>query len=224
MPNVTLQVCGKTIEPTDSVRNLGVVFDSSMTMSSHVSNLCSSLKFHIRNISQIRRYLDTQLCHTVVRALVLSRLDYCNSLLLGSMTSDFDHLQRVQNWAAKLICGGRKFDHATPYLRQLHWLPVRERVHFKVLMMAFKCIQGLVPDYLSSCLPLHHSSRTGLRSGSDNTLLKDCPPVNSLIISHRRTFSYAVPHYWNDLPRNIRTSVSLAVFKKILKTRLFPDA
>ena len=92
MSPVSLLVEGKTILPADSVRNVGVVFDSQMSMSMHVKTLCRSLTFKLRNISRIRRFLDFDTCHLIVRALILSRLDYGNGLLLGSSQSDIQNL------------------------------------------------------------------------------------------------------------------------------------
>ncbi|XP_071787351.1 uncharacterized protein [Asterias amurensis] len=117
----------------------------------------------------------------------LFRLDYGNGLLLRSSTSDIKRLQRIQNWAAKLICKAMKYDHATPCLQQLHWLPVKERVTFKVLVTVFKCLQGIAPGYLSSCLALYQPPRSSLRSASDNTRLTEHPTIRTLSSAHNRT-------------------------------------
>lgn len=101
--------------PSEIVRNLCVV-DISLTMHSHITNLCSSLTFQLRNITRIWKVLDFDTCQLMVRALVLSRLDYGNGLLFGSNISDIQRLKRVQNWAAKLICGDTKYEHASPCL------------------------------------------------------------------------------------------------------------
>ena len=148
MPPVTLGVGSKIITPSDSVRNLGIVFENSMTMTAQITSLCTSLNYQMRNISRIRRYLDKDTCHLIVRALILSRLDYGNSLLFGSNSTDIQRLQRIQNWAVRLVCCASKRDHATPFLRELHyWLPVRERITFKILVLVFKCLNGLAPGY-----------------------------------------------------------------------------
>ncbi len=221
LPPVSLRVGDKYIPPADKVRNLGVVFDSAMCMESQITSLCSGLNLQLRNITRIRKYLDYDTCHLVVRALVLSRLDYGNVLLFGSTSSDLQRLQRIQNWAAKLVHRARKHDHATPYLKELHWLPVRERITFKTMVYVYKCLHGLAPGYLSSCLHLYHPARSSLRSASDTTLLS--VPVTRLYLhtSSNRTFSYAAPNTWNALPQSIRNSASVNNFKKSLKTQLF---
>ena len=214
MKPVLLKVGDKSISPTDNVRNLGVIFDSRMTMSTHIKTLCRNLNFQLRNISRIRRFLDHDTCHLVVRALVLSRVDYGNGLLLGANTTDIQRLQRIQNWAAKLICRVLKSDHATPCLRMLHWLPVRQRINFKILSYVYKCVNGTAPSYLSSCFTRHKSSRTGLRSSSDTTRLAVQRSTKTLKSADNKSFTYLAPHMWNNLPITIRESQTVLIFKK----------
>ena len=224
MPPVSLRVGDKTIYPSSSVRNLGVIFDTQMSMSAHVRSLCSSLTYQLRNISRIRRFLDYDTCHLVVRALVLSKIDYGNGLLLGANKNDLQRLQRIQNWGAKLICRARKYDHATPLLHKLHWLSIERRIYYKVLLTVFKCINQLTPCYLSSCLSLYCAPRAGLRSASDLTLLTVINTTKMLQSAERRTFSYIAPHVWNKLPVAIRECNTVAQFKTHLKTYLYTSS
>ena len=143
MPSVQLHIGDEIITPTKTVRNLGIVFDNLMSMSSQITSLSSSVSYHLRNITRIRRFLDVDTCSSVTRYLVLSRLDYGNALLLGANTTQINRLQHLQNWAAKLIFCASKHDHATPFLKKLHWLPVKERIQFKILVHAYKCLNGL---------------------------------------------------------------------------------
>ena len=211
------------IEPSENVRNLGVLFDSSMSMHFHITNLCSSLTYQLRNITRIRKFMDFDTCHLIIRALILSRLDYGNGLLFGSNISDIQRLQRIQNWAAKLICRATKYVHATPGLQELHWLPVSERVTFKILVTVFKCLSGTAPGYLSSCLSLHKPWRANLRSASDTTQLTQHSTIRTLQSASNRTFTYVAPSLWNNLPIPMRTCDSLQVFKKSVKTYLYPN-
>jgi hypothetical protein len=219
---VTLRVGDKTICPSDTVRNLGVVFDTHMSMSSHVSSLCSSLTYQLRNISRIRRFLDYDTCHLVIRALVLSKIDYGNGLLLGCTKADIQRLQRIQNWAAKLICKALKYDHASPCLQQLHWLPLEQRITFKVLVIVYKCLNESIPGYLSDCISIKSPIRAGLRSASDTTLLTEHNTIKLLISAERRTFSYVAPRLWNGLPTSMRETKSVNTFKRLLKSHLYP--
>ena len=106
LSGTTLCIGTTEISPSATIRNLGVVFDSAMTMSPHITSLCKSLNFFLWNISPIRRFIDQETCNTTVRALVLSKLDYANALLLGCKKADILRLQRLQNKAAQIIFKG----------------------------------------------------------------------------------------------------------------------
>ena len=116
--NVSLDVCGTQIKPSNFVRNLGVYFDGNMTMSNHVSSLTRSLNFNLRNIGRIRRYIDEDTCNHTVRSLVLSRLDYSISLLYGITSKDMKKLQTIQNRSARLIFKANRREHTSPLLQQ----------------------------------------------------------------------------------------------------------
>jgi hypothetical protein len=224
MPTVKLQVGNDVIEPSQTVRNLGVIFDSQMSMTNQVSSLKRSITFHLRNISRIRRYLDFETCNNVVRSLILSRLDYGNILLMGSNVTEIARLQVLQNWAAKIIFQASKKDHASPLLTQLHWLPVKQRLYFKVMCYVYKCLADLGPAYLTSCLTLFTPSREGLRSATDTTrLLVPRIRTRTLKSAADKAFSFHAPNLWNQLPISVRTSTSLPVFKRGLKTHLFSN-
>ena len=134
MPNVSLQIGDNIVHPSSSVRNLGIIFDNVLRMSPHIVSLSRNVTFHIRNITRIRRFLDNDTCHHIVRSLVLSRLDYGNVLLTGANSKYISKLQRLQNWCAKLIFCATKRDHASQYLQSLHWLPVRQRILYKMFL------------------------------------------------------------------------------------------
>ena len=223
LSTVHLQVGNISIKPTTSVRNLGVHLDSTLSMNNHVSHLCQTLNFQIRNISRIRRYLDNDSCHHIVRSLVLSRLDYGNSLLIGTTDVNFQRLQRIQNRAVRLIFGLKRRDHISPHLAELHWLPVKERVNFKLLTIMFHCFHGCAPSYLQDDIELYSSADTGhyvLRSSQDNTRLL-IPRTSRHAGDH--SFHVYGPRLWNTLPRDIREAPTLNSFKKLIKSYLFPD-
>ena len=147
-----------------------------------------------------------------------SRLDYANSLLYGVNSSQIQRLQRVQNRAAKLIVKARKRDHVTPLLKQLHWLPIKQRILFKIMTAIYKCLQNKAPTYQASLIVPRHYVRSGLRSSSDNTLLH-VPRTYSAVGDN--AFQAHAPRLWNELPQYIRLSPSLDAFRKALKTHLF---
>ena len=107
----------------------------------------------------MRKYLDTDATRTLVATLVTSQLDYCNGLLIGLSKATVKKLQRVQNTAARIIARQGKYDHISPVLRDLHWLPVDQRIEFKVLVLAFKALHGLAPHYLQELLQPYNPKR-----------------------------------------------------------------
>ena len=192
-----------------------------MTGELQVSKICKSSYFHLRNLSCIRKYLTTNAAHTIVHAFISSRLDYCHALLYGLPTCS-----TVSCWQAtarsKFCCScchfyTRKFDHITPVLIDLHWLPVYYRVIFKLLLLTYKALNGLAPCYLSDLLS-YRSSCCSLRSVTNNLLVE---PRAKLTTYGFRSFSFAAPRLWNRLPSDIRSCSSVASFKSRLKTFLF---
>lgn len=218
LPPVLLKIGDAHIEPTQSVRNLGIIFDANMTMTKQISSLCQSIHFQLRNIRRIKRYLDKETLHHVVRALVISRLDYGNLLLFGATEHELDRVQRLQNNAARLVCSISKRDHITPTLKELHWLPIRERIQFKLCLYVFKSMNNTAPVYLSNLLSPYTPQRT-LRSTHDITRL-NVPRTNKVL--GQKSFSVAGPQSWNNLPRTIRETDNISQFRSNLKTHLFP--
>ena len=216
--NISLSVCNSQVETSDHVRNLGVIFDSSLSTSKQVTALSQSLNFHLYNISRVRRFLTEEVCHHVVRSLVLSRLDYSNSLLINAPVTEVQRLQRIQNRATRVVLRARRQDHASPLLRQLHWLQVEKRIIYKTALFVYKCTHNVAPEYLSSLLQSSRHSSYNLRSTTDTTALH-APRLKSKIGA--RNFHYSGPVTWNRLPCELRCSMSIEVFKKLLKTHLF---
>ncbi len=174
----------------------------------------------LRRIGTIRTYLSDRATSCLVNSLITSRLDFCNSALSGINSDQLNRLQRIQNSAARLIARKRKYDHVTPILKELHWLPVDFRIKFKLSVLAFRHFEGTLPPYLSSVLCTYHPSRT-LRSGSKKILKI---PNTDLVSAGERSFRFQCPTVWNSLPDNIRNISSLNSFKSNLKTHLFRQA
>jgi hypothetical protein len=130
-----LQIGSEVIRPVSVVRVLGVLLDAELTMKPHIAKTAATCFYHLRRLRQIRRRVGEDVAVRLVLALITSRLDYCNSSLAGLPQSSLDPLQRVQNAAARLIFQLGPRDHVTPSLIQLHWLPVRFRVQFKLCLL-----------------------------------------------------------------------------------------
>ena len=198
-------------------KNIGVTFDSVLNFERHITDICKSCYFNIRNIYRIRKFLSIEHTKILVNAFVTSRLDNCNSLLYGLPCGLLHKLQLVQNCAARLILGGGKYEHITSLLRELHWLPVEHRINFKLLLITFKALNNLAPSYVSNLLHLYTPNRL-LRSSSK--FLLQVPPSN-LKTYGDRAFSVCAPKLWNCLPYHIRCSPSVSAFKPSLKTYFF---
>ena len=153
----------------------------------------------------------------LVQANVTSRLDYCNSLLLGLPDVLTRRLQRVQNRAARIITYTRRDEHITPVLRDLHWLQVAQRVEYKTLVLVYKTLHGRAPGYLTGLLQAYAPTRE-LRSSNCNLLVE---PRFSMARYGGRRFSVVAPRLWNGLPMSIRESPTLETFKSLLKTHFF---
>ena len=175
--------------------------------------------YHLRNIASIRNTLYVDSAKALVHAFISSRLDYCNSLLYGLPKKSLDRLQRVQNMAARLITGTKITDHITPVLHGLHWLPINQRIEFKIMTLTFKSLHDLAPQYLTELVTPYRPKRS-LRSAKKDLLNL---PKMSLKRYGYRSFQYAAPALWNNLPESIKSSKELSSFKSSLKTYLFKN-
>ena len=219
LPEMTLNIYNNIISLDEKVKNLGVVLDHNMSMIPFVNLLSQNLYFQLRKISSIRKYLSDHVTKQLVTSLILSKLDYCNSLLAGLPNDTLNRLQSIQNNAARLISRTRKTDHITPILKDLHWLPVKERIVYKICMTVFKCINNLAPIYLTDFIELYTPARN-LRSSLDQTYLQKPLKKNYKFYGYR-SLSYVGPNVWNQLPLSIREISSLPSFKARLKHHLF---
>uniref|UniRef100_A0A669CA98 Reverse transcriptase domain-containing protein n=1 Tax=Oreochromis niloticus TaxID=8128 RepID=A0A669CA98_ORENI len=149
-----------TSQLKSSITNLGVKIDSALIFDDHVNGVVKSAFYHLRRLSKVKPFLSKRDLESVIHAFITSRLDYCNSLLIGVGQGTLSRLQLVQNAAARFLTGRRNFDHITPILASLHWLPTEFRIRFKVLLLVFKSLNGLAPVYLSDLLKPHVPTRS----------------------------------------------------------------
>ena len=152
----SLRVGTATITPVSSARNLGSWFDSKLTMAIHISKTCNSAFYYLYNLRCIRKYVSKDNTKTLIHAFISTRVDYCNSLLYGLSEYQLNKLQCVQNMCARLICNESKYCHTTPLLVDLHWLPVKFRIEFKILLIVFKIFMGFAASYLRATFCKYH--------------------------------------------------------------------
>ena len=220
----TLTVGEAEIVPNEgNIGNIGVLFDNTLSIRPNVNMICKTGYYYLRNIKRIRKYLSKDSAEKLIHAFVTSRLDNCNSLLYGLPACTIAiKLQRLQNAAARTIMQVPKFCHISPIVSSKHWLPVKYRIDFKIILTTFKAIHGLGPKYLSELLHFKHNSNYSLRS--NNMFLLSPPKYKTLSTLGDRVFAAAAPRLWNTLPETIRNTHDLITFKRLVKTFFFKQA
>ena len=212
-----LKVNDCEISKVNTIKYLGTYLDQSLSLKTHINNKCRAAMANYHRLAHIRKYLTIDACKQAVHGLIISHIDYCNSLFYGLPKCDIKKLQRIQNMAAKLILKKRKFDSVTVCLKELHWLPVSLRIEFKILTMVWKCLNDQAPSYLKELLQEKHISRT-LRSNIQRNLVI---PRTKCKTFAERSFSVSGPTLWNKLPTDIQHSHTFDQFKSKLKTWMF---
>ena len=215
--NLSIRIGSSVVEVSPFAKNLGVYLDSCLSMDRQISHISQSCMFHLRNIASLRQHLSERTTATVINALVTSRLDYCNALLYGCPQDKLKRLQRIQNIAARVLTRTPCDQHITPLLKDLHWLPIRARVLFKLLTISHSCFYGSSPSYLCELVSFYNPTRH-LRS-SDHLLFKQ--RTGRLKTYGDKAFNVSAPMEWNSLPLSLRQIESKEGFKKELKTYLF---
>ena len=199
-----------TIRFVPTVKNLGIYMNHTLTFDRQLSELKKKCFRTLRNIRKIKFLLQPDQVKVIVNSLVVSCLDYCNGLFFGATERILKQLQLIQNSASKAITGKYKHDHIGDDLKKLHWLNIRQRIVFKLGLLAYKSLNGLAPQYLQDMFRFCHHGHT----------LKLIVPL-SLTKYGSRSFSVIGPKIFNNLPLHVTTSISTEAFKSSLKTYLF---
>ncbi len=192
----------------ECAKNLGVNLDNELTFDSHINKVVRSCFMMIRKLSSIKPFLSIMQLKSLVCTKIFLLLDYCNSLYYGLNSATIMKLQRVQNAAARLIRSKGSMSLDDVFIK-CHWLRVRERILFKLLLTVHKCLNHRAPESLCELLEYGESDRTQkLQERKRKTKYGD------------RAFSHAGPKVWNHLPKDIRAQDNTDKFKKMLKTYL----
>ena len=209
LSGLSVNVGESMIKQSSKVRDLGVTFDQFLNFDDHITAICRSTHFHIRNIGKIRNLISYDACSTIIHALISCRLDYCNSILYNVSKCKTNRLQRLQNQYRR--------EHITPVLKKLHWLKIQDRIIYKLLMITYKSYYNMAPPYLCELITQKKYSHVNTRLGTDHhqfimpPISKDCS--NTFL---ERSFIYAAPCEWNKLSEHIRTS-NFDCFRKSVK-------
>ena len=182
---------------------LGSFFDKCIKLDYHISSVCKSTYFHLRNIGGIRNILCNDACAQLIHSLVTVTL-YCMVLPDNSLY----RLQKIQNTAARILARLPRFSHISATLFDLHWLPIRYRITFKICILTYQAYHRTAPSYLCDLIVPYVNTRS-LRS-HDKCVIEPCKP--RLRSYGERCFKYAGPQEWNKLPLHIRKNSSLSIF------------
>ena len=216
-----ININGEPIQLSKCIKYLGTWSDSQLSFKTHINFKCRMAWWNLQKLKLIRHTLTREAAHTIVLGLIISHLDFANSLLIGLPDCDINQMQNVQNAMARLVVQGETLT-TEGCLKELHWLPVKFRIVFKVAVLMYRCLIDMAPTYLQDLIALSPNRKQGIRSNSDyKRLLVPCVSRQTFAA---RSFSMMGPSTWNNLPTNIRSSTSLEHFKKNLKTVLFLKA
>ena len=202
---------GSSIPVSTMVYNLGIFIDRELSYGPQINSVCSISYKLLRNLASVRKFLDPSDLRILVQSIIISRIDNCNSLLYGILSSNIYKLQKLQNSCARLIYGKKRREHVTPLLNELHWLPIRQRIVFKILLLVFKFYNNAVPIYIDELLQISERNSSILKVPRANTPYGD------------RAFEICAPRLWNALPSSIRVSNTLTYFRSHLKHHLFAN-
>ena len=188
-----INILGSPLSPVNSVRNLGVWSDSDFSLSKHIQNVCKSCFVKLRDFRHVRQFLTHDVFVLVANSLVSSRLDYCNSLFRSPSKFNLCKLQCIQKSAANI----------TPVFKKLHWLPVEQRMVFKIATLVYKFLHTGFPRYFAQYLSSYSSSySTRLSQSGGNFLVipKFYHSVHKSVKQFGNTFCFDAPTVWNALP------------------------
>jgi len=214
-----VKIANAVVPVSSAVRILGVTIDRHLTFDDHVTKVVQSCNYHIRSLRHIRKLIDKDTANLLACSLVMSRLDYCNALLYGMTNKNINRLQRVQKSLARIVCQAPYRSASTPLLMELHWLPVKQRIDYKIAVMTYKVRSYQQPSYLYDLITDYVPTRV-LRSSEAHLL--NVPGTRTKTAA--RAFCVAAPTVWNSLPLSVRTLPTVGQFCRQLKTHLFERA
>lgn len=214
----SLTFMGRELVPEHTAKDLGVILDKNLTYDEHITKTVSSCMSCLGQISRTKHVFDKCTLLTIINTLVFSKLFYCSNVWANTSKSNINKLQGIQNFAARIATSTHKYDHITPVLKELKWLPVATQLYFRSAIMAYKCLTSRVPEYLSS-----QFSKRGEISGraTRSSQMLNIPLFKSA--SGQRTFYYRTVSIWNSMDSSLKTLEKVSAFKFYLKRKLIKD-
>ena len=172
--DLNIMVGDSNLVSSNSARNLGVIFDKCIKLDYHISSVCKSTHFHLRNMGGIRNIISKDACAPLIHSLVTVRLDYCNYILYGLPDNNLYRLQKIQNTAARILARLPRFSHISATLFDLHWLPIWYRITFTMCIITYQAYHGTARSYLYDLIVPYVNTRS-LRY-NDKCLIIRCKP------------------------------------------------
>ena len=216
-----VSISDNTIPRSPSVKYHGVTLGENLSLQEHIHLKCRKAMANFVMIHNIWKFLTKDDCTTLVLGLCISHLDYANTLFYGLPDKTISHLQGIQKMCAKLTLKKSTFDSTTEALAQLHWLPIGQRINFKIATITHKCIYRTEPQYLKDLFTFTPISRN-LRSSIDKTRLivffTKCKTFAAW------SFSISALTSWNQLPSTLGEIKNFELFKRQLKTHYYHEA
>ena len=196
------------------VKSLGFRLDENLNFKKQISHVKSISFVKLRSIARMKQFLTNKQVEILIHAIVISLLDYCNSLYYGCDASSLRQLQSIQNRACRIIFGLKKQDDLSEKMQSLHWLKIKERIIFKTLLLVFKSVHGLAPSYINELICFNNDSNNRRKSLH----------ISVATPSHPRAFQTFAPKLWHQLPNSVKSCSSVDVFKSLLKTYLYKQS
>ena len=199
LPSFRITLFDNEISPVPVVKDLGVHLDASLNYNEHITKTVSNSLIKLKQINRIKHLLDRKTLLLLMNTFIFSKLLYCSTVWSSTSKRNIDKLQKVQNFAARIVLGLKKYDHISEGLRSLNWLPIKDRLKLNDATMVFKCINNLVPSYLAKKFKLR-SHVHDRQTRSSNTL--DIPFCR--LSTGQRSFVYRGAKLWNSLSHNLK--------------------
>ena len=219
--NFAALVIGNTsLPPAHTVRNLGFIFNRTLSITDHVKNLRQNTFYHLKRIRSVRGCISFVNRKILTHAFVTSRLDFCNSMFFGSTADSLKGIKSIFHTTAKALTGSHPMLSNTAVLFKLHWLPLESRVHYKLAILGFKILYNQAPQYFSDITELSNIRDT--RSCSAPLLTSATYKRTSTLKTYGdRSCFNAICQIFNSLPSEIRAAKDFSSFKGLLKTHFF---
>ena len=213
--DMSLNFLGELIQPVESAKDLGILVDSRLTYDLHISHLAASCTSKLIQINRVKKSFDTGTLSLLISALVISKLLYCSTVWSNTSAKNVKKLQLVQNFACRIITNTYKFDHISPALQYLNWLPINKQLKFREAVLMYKIMNKQAPSYLCDKFQKKKYCRTRNSNNLEIPLFKSK--------SGQRTFEYRGVKIWNNLNNELKSEISLTTFKHNVKKALIAE-